>query len=114
MGNKTVEYRNFETHHSQRSFTVFYFHARETADYFESCLIEKDIEYERGTGKDLIRRHLFGVHISVLDEVKEINNHTNEFFRKPFLGDLRMRNFVLIFTLIVLILAVVGYFMSIK
>lgn len=114
MAKKKLEYKNFETHHIQRSFTVFYFYAMDTADYFESCLIEKDIEYERGTGKDLIRRHLFGVHITVLEEVKEVNNHTNEFFRKPFLGDFRMRNFVLIFTLVVLILGLVGFFLSNK
>lgn len=112
MTKKKVVYQNFETHHSQRNYVVFYFYAMEHADYFESCLIEKEIEYERGTSRNIMRRHMFGVHMTDKERVMEINNHTNEFFRKPFLQDLKTRNFVLIFTLVLICLAIAGYFIS--
>ncbi len=112
MSNPKVVYQNFETHHSQRNYVVFYFYGKEHGDYFEGCLIEKEISYERGTSKNIMRRHMFGVHISDKEKVMEVNNHTNEFFRKPFLQDFKTRNFVLIFTFLIIALALVGYFMS--
>ncbi len=107
-----IEYKNFETHHRQRSFVVFYFYAKDPADYFEALLIENDIPYERGTGKDLLRRHLIGIHKSHLAKAEELNNETGNFFRKPFLGNRQTKNGVLIFTLVVLILALVGFFLK--
>lgn len=105
-----IEYKNFEDHHKQRNFTVFYFYAKEPADYFEALLIEQDIPYERGTGQDLIRRHLFGIHKSYQEKAEELNNLTGNHFRKPFLGDMKFRNLVLIFTLIVILIALIGFF----
>lgn len=104
------KYKNFETHERQRAYIVFYFYARDPADYFESLLIEHDIPYERGTGKDLVKRHLIGVHRDHQARAEELNDDTNNFFRKPFLGNNRMRNAVLIFTFIIIALALIGYY----
>jgi|SRR5690606_11856794 len=104
------KYRNFESHERQRSYTVFYFYARDPADYFESLLIENNIPYERGQGKDLVKRHLIGVHRDYQAKAEELNDQTGNFFRKPFLGTIKLRNVVLLFTLVVIILALIGYF----
>lgn len=104
------KYKNFETHERQRSYQVFYFYARDPADYFESLLIEHDIPYERGQGKDLVKRHLIGVHRDHQAKAEELNDLTGNFFRKPFLGTIKLRNVVLIFTLVIIILALIGYF----
>jgi|SRR5690554_2067580 len=104
------KYRNFETHERQRAYIVFYFYAKDTADFFESSLIQYDIPYERGTGKDLVKRHLIGVHRDYQERAQELNEEANNFFRKPFLGTNQMRNGVLIFTLLIVILALIGYF----
>ncbi len=105
------KYRNFETHERQRGYIVFYFYARDPADYFESLLIENDIPYERGQGKDIVKRHLIGVHREYQIKAEELNDETGNFFRKPFLGNIKMRNVVLVFTLFFIILALIGYFL---
>lgn len=104
------KYNNFETHERQRAYIVFYFYAKDTADFFESSLIEHDIPYERGAGKDLVKRHLVGIHRDYHEKAKELNEEANDFYRKPFLGTNQMRNGVLIFTLIIITLALIGYF----
>jgi hypothetical protein len=105
-------YKNFETHQKQRSYVVFYFYNKEQADFFEGLLIENEIPYERGSGKDLLRRHLLGIHKSYQQKAEKLNDVTGNYFRKPFLGDLKFRNLVLLFTLIVLLLAIIGFFMA--
>ncbi len=105
-------YKNFEDHPRQRSFSVFYFYAKENADYFESLLIEHEVPYERGIAKDMLRRHLIGIHKSHQEIAEKLNDETGNMFRKPFLSDNVMRNFVLILTLIVIILALAGYFLA--
>jgi len=107
-----IEYKNFEVHHKQRSYVVFYFYAKDPADYFEALLIENDIPYERGQGQDLLRRHMIGVHKSYQQKAQDLNNITGNHFRKPFLGDLKFRNVVLIFTLLAVIIALIGFFMK--
>lgn len=104
------KYKNFETHAHQRAYIVFYFYARDPADYFESLLIEHEIPYERGQAKDLLKRHLIGVHRNHQIKAEELNDLTGNFFRKPFLGTIKLRNVVLIFTLVIIILALIGYF----
>ena len=111
MPKSGVTYRNFEPHERQRRFLVFYFHAKEVADYFEACLIEHDLPYERGEGRDLIKKHLFGIHVNHKAKALELNDHTNEFFRKPFLGDNRLKYGVLIFTGLLIAIAIIGYFL---
>ena len=105
-----LRYRNFEIHERQRSYIVFYFYARDPADYFESLLIEHEIPYERGLGQDLVRRHLIGVHQNHQLRAKELNENTGDFFRKPFMGSALLRNVVLIFTLTLIIIALIGFF----
>lgn len=112
MSRKDIVYRNFESHEKQRAFIVFYFHGKDPADYFESLLIEHDVPYERGDGKDIMRRHLFGIHRKHQLIAEKLNNETGNFFRKPFLSDNMLRYAVLIFTLIVVVLAIVGFFLT--
>jgi hypothetical protein len=112
MGKREVHYGNYEIHHKQRQFMVFYFYAKDHADYFEALLIEAEIPYERGSGKDMLRRHLFGVHQSHLNQANALNNQTGHFFRKPFLGDNLTRYVVLIATLAVLCIALIGWWKS--
>lgn len=112
MSKKPVHYTNYEGHHKQRQFVVFYFYAKDHADYFEALLIEAEIPYERGEAKDLLRRHLFGIHKSYQERAEALNDQTGNMFRKPFLADDGMRYFVLLLTLAVLLLAVTGFFIS--
>ena len=112
MSKAEVKYGNYEPHEKQRSYMVFYFYAKDHADYFEALLIENEIPFERGQGRDLIRRHLFGVHRRHLELAQSLNDEVGNYYRKPFLGEKRFRNFVLIFTLSAIILAVLGYFLS--
>ncbi len=112
MSRKPIHYTNYETHHKQRSFLVFYFYAKEPADHYEKLLTENNIPFERGGSQDLIRRHLFGIHSQYETEVKRLNDETNSLFRKPFLSDKPMRNVVLIITLLVIALALAGWFLK--
>jgi hypothetical protein len=111
MGKKKIKYANFEPHERQRNFTVFYFYAKDHADYFEALLLEEGIPFERGFGKDMLRRHLFGIHRKYQSKAEELNDEVGNYYRKPFLGEKSFRNFVLIFTLSAIILALLGYFL---
>lgn len=112
MARKRIKYRNFESHEIQRAFIVFYFYAKDHADYFESLLIEHEIPYERGAGKDLVRRHLFGIHRKYQIKAEELNDDTGNFFRKPFLADKGFRYFILILTIVFVALAIIGFIVS--
>jgi len=111
MGKKPIKYANFEPHHKQRNYTVFYFYAKDHADYFEALLLENEIPFERGSGQDMVRRHLIGVHRSYQEKAENLNDEVGNYYRKPFLGTNRFRNFVLIFTLVALTFALIGYFL---
>lgn len=112
MVKRPITYANFEPHHKQRNFTVFYFYAKDHADYFEALLLENEIPFERGAGQDMVRRHLIGVHRSYQERAEKLNNEVGNYYRKPFLGTNAMRNFVLVFTLVVIAFALIGYFLS--
>lgn len=112
MAGKRIHYTNFEGHAKQRQFVVFYFYAKDPADYFEALLIEAEIPYERGEGKDLLRRHLFGIHKSYQAGAEVLNDDTGNMFRKPFLADNVMRYTVLVLTLTALGLAVLGWVLA--
>ncbi len=114
MAKKPVKYANFEPHHKQRSFTVFYFYAKDHADYFEALLLENEIPFERGSGQDMVRRHLIGVHRSYQEKAEMLNDEVGNYYRKPFLGTKGFRNFVLIFTLMAITFALIGYFLRHK
>jgi len=91
---------------------VFFFYHKDHADYFEALLLENSIPFERGEGRDLVKRHLIGVHQKYLEEARKLNDQVGDYYRKPFLGDKRFRNFVLIFTLSAIILALLGFFLK--
>ncbi len=112
MAKKPVHYSNYEDHPKQRQYIVFYFYAKDHADYFESLLIAAEIPYERGAGKDLLRRHLFGIHKSLQARAEVLNDETGNMFRRPFLADNMMRIAVLSLTLIVLLIALMGWWRS--
>ena len=112
MSRMPIHYNNYEQHPRQRSFLVFYFYAKATADDFEKALTERDIPFERGAAQDLVRRHLFGVHEQYEVEAKRLNNEVSAFHRKPFLSDKQFRIGVLIFTLVVTLTALTGWFLS--
>jgi hypothetical protein len=114
MGKNPIKYANFETHHKQRNFIVFYFYAKDHADYFEALLLENQIPFERGSGQDMVRRHLIGVHRSYQEKAENLNDEVGNYYRKPFLGTNSLRNFVLIFTLVVLTFALIGYFVQLN
>ncbi|MFT5595871.1 MAG: hypothetical protein ACI8QH_000659 [Flammeovirgaceae bacterium] len=111
MGKKQIIYANFEPHHKQRNFTVFYFYAKDHADYFEALLLENEIPFERGSGQDMVRRHLIGIHRTHQEKAENLNDEVGNYYRKPFLGTKGMRNFVLLFTLVAITFALVGYFL---
>ncbi len=110
----TFHYKNYESHERQRAYIVFYFHAKETADFFESLLLESDLPYERGEGSGMLKRHLIGVHSKHQLAAEELNDQANNYFRKPFLGHNGFRNVLLVFTLLLILLALIGFFKANK
>ena len=51
-----------------------------------------------------------GIHKKYQSEAEELNDQVGDFYRKPFLGEIKFRNVVLIFTLIFVLMALMGYF----
>lgn len=103
---------NFQDHPTNRNKKVFYFHKKEQADYFETLLNEKTIEYEKQTDTEGDQRIYYGIHIGDFELVKTLNYLTIGKFRKPFIPDLFFRYFLIIISIIVVGLGIIGALIS--
>jgi hypothetical protein len=112
MSRKPVHYTNYQEHHSQRQFLVFYFYAAAPAEHFQRLLSEAHIPFERGSGKDLVRRHLFGIHKSYEADAKRLNDEVMAIHRRPFIADRQFRIWLLILTGAVVALGIAGYLLN--
>ena len=88
---------------------IFHFSERKAADYFESQLREYGFYYERAQDNDFIKRHLFGVRKKDFREINELNKMALAKYRRPFLGTIFLKYFVVGLTALMIILALIGF-----
>lgn len=103
-----VNLTNYRDHPSDPSYVVFFFHRKEVADAFEELLLINMIDFERAFDDDGYERHLFGVRKVEFTRAEKLNYQAIGRHRKGFIPNRYLKIFVLVFTLAVLLLALIG------
>lgn len=103
-----VNLTNYRDHPTNPSYVVFFFNRKEVADTFEELLLINAIDFERAKEDEGRERHLFGVRKVEFSAAERLNydalgRHRNRFIPQKFL-----RMAILMFTLFLLILALIG------
>ncbi len=113
MSEGILQVTNHRNHPTNPYYKVFFFYIDEQADYFESLLNEKNIWYERdldtSRGKNM---HLFGIKMTHLKEVDQLNYLAIGKYRKPIFENKTLRYGVVVFGVFLIILGIIGYFLS--
>lgn len=104
---------NYQNHPSNEMYKVFFFFSEEQADFFESLLQETDLFYERDlTEKNNEPFHVFGIKKKDLARVYKLNDIAIGKFRNKLIPNKYTRISIITFGLIVITIALIGYFKS--
>jgi len=113
MNEGILRVTNHQNHPTSKFHKVFFFYIEEQADYFENLLKSKNIWFERDSefnkGKMM---YLFGIKMTNVREVDQLNYLAIGKFRKPIFENIYLRYFVVIFGLLIILMGVLGYFLS--
>lgn len=102
---------NYYLHPGDNRYLVFEFAEDTHADYFAALLEAQKIVYERhDADRDATGYIMFGVHKDHQREVLKANFMTHGHFRKPLLPRRWMSYLLVGFTLLMTILALIGYY----
>ena len=113
MSDGILRITNHQNHPTRKHYKVFFFYIEEQANYFEDLLKEKNIWFERDSevnkGKLM---YLFGIKMTNLREVDQLNYLAIGRFRKPIFENKYLRYGVVIFGAVIILMGVIGYFLS--
>ncbi|PHR29597.1 MAG: hypothetical protein COA38_11275 [Fluviicola sp.] len=101
---------NYARHPANTEYVVYRFADEHRANSFEEELIEKDIRFEKDTHeKKQVTYYLFGVHKNDYKITEKINFAVEGKHRKPFIPFAGFRWFLIIFSTVLMVLAIIGY-----
>ena len=101
---------NYTRHPENSEYVVYRFADENRANSFEEALNEKKIQFEKGSHeKKQVTYYLFGVHKNHYKVTERINFDVEAKHRKPFIPFAGFRWFLIIFSAIVMLLAILGY-----
>ncbi|MFZ6050987.1 hypothetical protein [Halocola ammonii] len=104
---------NYKDHPGDNRYVVYRFLMEEHADHFQTLLEERDVIFERHFDEDDDPpKILFGISKRFNKEAVHCNYLTHARYRKPMITNKFFKYTLLIFTLSVIILAFIGYFLS--
>ena len=108
-----INLTNYNDHPSRKFYTVFHFYKTERASYFEELLKENDIWFESETEEQPTKTtYFFGVRNNDLKQVEKLNYLVSAKYRKPIIAYKGLKWGLYIFTIIIFILAFIGYLNS--
>ncbi|MFN3916690.1 MAG: hypothetical protein ACK4K0_03010 [Flavobacteriales bacterium] len=106
-----IKITNYRDHPENNIYKVFFFYRPDMATYFEALLIEHKISYQKDTEENGDKSYtLFAVRKNDLKLAMRLNYLTMGKYRKPFIGNTAFKVILLFFTLLVVAIALVGYF----
>ncbi len=116
MDDSFININNYHTHPTNKSYKVFKFTNAKMAESFEMGLINQSIEYEKDTeDRNNKTFYLFAIRIirrKELDRVLKINNMAKGLHRDRTIKNKTVANIILLFTGLIILLALIGYFTS--
>lgn len=105
-----INITNYNEHPTRKSYTIFHFFIKERADYFKELLEEQKIWFEFEIEKQPEKIiYFFGVKNNDLKKVEKINYLVSGKYRKPTIANKYLGWGLYFFTIIVFILAIMGY-----
>ena len=99
---------NYSDHPNRIGFTVFKFHEKERANYFESLLKKDNIFYEFIIEEAPNKTYLFGVKKGDFKKTMNANYLVSAKYRNKIIPNTYFRWGVIIFSILMLILAIIG------
>jgi hypothetical protein len=101
---------NYVKHPTNQNYVVYRFADEERAKSFEKALLEKEIWHEKSTDDSKSRPYyLFGIHKNDYKKTQVLNFEVEASHKKPFIPFSGLRYGLILFSMTVLILAVMGY-----
>lgn len=101
---------NYSRHPENSEYVVYRFADEHRAKSFEEALNEKGIQFESDTHeKKQVTYYLFGIHKNHYKVTEKINYTVEAKHRKPFIPFAGFRWFLILFSAIVMVLAIMGY-----
>lgn len=108
-----INLTNYNEHPSRKYYTVFHFYKPERASYFEELLKENDIWFEAETEEQPDRTtYFFGIRNTELKQVEKLNYLVSAKYRKPTIAHNGLKWVLYVFTVILFVLAFIGYLNS--
>lgn len=106
-----INITNFNEHPTRKAYTIFHFFTFERANYFEELLKEQQIWYESDIDeKESKTTYFFGVKNADFKKAQQINYLVRAKYRKPTIPYKPLRIVIYILSLILLTLAIIGFF----
>jgi len=105
---------NYRDHPENKDYIVFFFYNFEQGSYFQHLLHQNSLEHESFIEEGEKPLMLFGIRKRHFKHALDLNNLSYARFKKPFIPNKWIRYAVLGFTIVVIIIAIVGYFLSVK
>jgi len=113
MNEGLLRITNHQDHPTNHAYKVFFFHNKNAANEFEKLLKQNNIPFEHDVeearGKQMF---LFGVLKTNLDQVSKLNYLALGKHRKPLVSHPILKWVILIFGLLVILFAFIGYLKS--
>lgn len=102
---------NYNEHPTRKAYTIFHFFNTERAGYFEELLKEQKIWFEPDIDETESKTtYFFGIKNVDFQKVQQINYLVSAKFRKPTIPYKPLRIAIYVVALVVLTLAIIGFF----
>jgi len=105
---------NYRDHPENKDYLVFFFYNFEQGYFFEHLLNQNTIAHEMFIEEGEKPIMLFGVRKRNFKEVLELSNLSYTEFKKPFIAHKWARFAILGFTIAAVLVAIIGYYISLK
>jgi len=105
-----LNFNNYEVHPVQKNYMVFFFAKEDASRHFEILLAKNNIEFEKDVTDNFRKKYLFGVKRRDFRKVTKLNDITNGLYRERTIANKITGNSILIITTVLILLAIIGYF----
>ena len=113
MNEGFLQVTNHKEHPSNKAYKVFFFYSKQESDYFKFLLEENNIFYEQDTDKTKRGSiYLFGIRKTDLKKVGKLNYATLGKFRKPIFANKKLKYFILVLGVFILLITFISYLMN--
>ena len=105
---------NYRDHPDNKDYVVFFFYNFEQGHFFQHLLNQNNLEHELFIEEEEKPIMLFGIRRRHFKQALDLSNLSYVKFKKPFIANKWIRFAVLGFTVAMVLIAIIGYFISLR